>query len=177
MGINDLPLTPELIAALYPETLVSGNLMESAGKPRETPQQDLSPAPVYPFLGMNKRSICFLVNYPDDPFIPDEQLAFIEKILTVCKCSMEDIALINTSPHSIRLEELKRQVHPEIIFLWGIRAATAGIKENLKEFSITAIDGISVIPVLTPELMNQESTEGKELKTRLWACLRKLFSL
>lgn len=177
MGINDLQLTPELIAALYPETLVCGPDETNERQAAETKQQPLPPAPVYSYLGKNRRSICFLVSYPAVPFIPDEQLAFIIKILTVCKCSMEDIALINTAHHTISLEALKNQLHPEMIFLWGVPASVIGLNNNPEELSIYAADGISVIPVSNPELMNGETEESKQLKKRLWVCLQKLFSL
>jgi hypothetical protein len=177
MGINDLQLTPELIAALYPETLVYGMDLESDTHSGEKPQQHGSPAPVIPFLGKNNRSICFLVNYPGVPFIPDEQLAFIIKILTVCKCTMGDIALVNAAHQTLDLEGLKKQLHPEIIFLWGVPASSAGIKNKMKEFNVSILDGISVVPVLTPELMTGETAESKDLKKRFWACLQKLFNL
>jgi hypothetical protein len=173
MGINHLQLTPELIAALYPESLVAG----IDPQPVEKAAKANGSAPAYPFLGKNNRSISFLTHYPDGGFLPEEQLVFLQKILTACKYSLDDIALINTSKLSFELAELRIQFHPLIIFLWGIQPASVGLTPDLPDLRISLLDGISVIPVLSPGLMSSDKPEGIELKKRLWACLKKLFTL
>jgi hypothetical protein len=158
MGINHLQLSPELIAALYPETLVAGK-------------------DGYPYLGENRRSISFLMNYPDHAFLPDEQLVFLEKMLSACKCNLEDIAILNTATHPVQFTPFIKQMHPGIIFFWGIRSESVGLVTHLKDFDITPLGDISVISVPTPDIMSGNSPEGLELKQRLWACLKKLFNL
>ncbi len=86
MGINDLQLSDEMIAALYPETLVGKDVRPRQKKSGETSITSAKLLTRYPFLGKNLRSICFLVSYPDDEFIPGEQLIFLLKILQACKC-------------------------------------------------------------------------------------------
>jgi len=175
MGINHLRLSSELIAALYPESLVAGNDTAPVKKPGKTsiPVQ----ATFYPFLGGNLRSICFLVHYPDGEFLPEEQLVFLKKMLGACKYSLDDIALVNTALSLFDFAELRKQLQPRIIFLWGISPVSIGLKPGLPDFIISQLDGISVIPVMSPELMSGDDGEGIELKHRLWACLKKLFSL
>jgi hypothetical protein len=177
MGINDLKLSPELIAGLYPECLVAGNdpvpvkIATKPGKPVAVPTT------LYPHLGKNLRSVCFLTFYPEGDFLPGKQLAFLEKMLAACKYSLDDIALINAANISFDLAELRIQLQPRIIFLWGIPPESVLLKPGLPDFSISLVDGISVIPVSSPELMTGNSPQGVEFKQRLWACLKKLFSL
>jgi hypothetical protein len=128
-------------------------------------------------LGKNKRSISFLADYPDHDFIPEEQLVFLQKMLSACKCSLDDIALVNTAPTEGQFAELKKRLQPYIVFLWGVPTTSIGLKQGLPNFSISKVDGISVIPVPNPDLMSGDSPLGLELKQRLWACLKKLFSL
>jgi hypothetical protein len=156
MGINRITLTSELIANLYPETLVVENC---------------------PFLGTNRRSISFLVYCPDHDFLPEEQLVFMNKMLSACKLEMSDIVLLNIARLDLSFEELKVQFHPRIIFLWGIRPAFFSLDSALPDFNVTVLDGISIIPVLSPEIMCIEGPSGHELKSRLWICLKKLFNL
>ncbi len=156
MGINHIRLTPELIANLYPETLVAEN---------------------DPFLGRNRRSVSFIVHSPDYDFLPEEQLVFINKMLSACKLQMNDIVLVNIARLNLSFEELKVQFQPRIIFLWGIRPAFFNLDSALPDFNITVHDGMSIIPVLSPELMCIEGSAGHELKSRLWICLKKLFNL
>ncbi len=156
MGINHIRLTSELIATLYPEALVAENDA---------------------FLGTNLRSISFLVYCPDHDFLPEVQLVFINKMLSACKLEMNDIVILNIARLNLSFEELKVQFQPRIIFLWGIRPAFFSLDSALPDFNITVQDGISIIPVLSPELMCIEGPAGHELKSRLWICLKKLFNL
>jgi hypothetical protein len=162
MGINQLTLSPELISMLYPESMV----VEKDGV-----------APAYPILGKNGKSICFLVSHPDHDFNSTEQYAFISKILAACKCSMDDIALINTARHPVTLHGLKNQLHPKIIFLWGSRPATIGEISDFQDLTISEFSGISVIPVFSADLMMGDNPAGLARKQQLWVLLKKLFNL
>ena len=177
MGINHLRLSSELIAALYPESLVAGNEPISAKENVMTPKLVADKTPVYPFLGENNRSICFLANYPAEDFLPAEQLGFLNKMLAACKLNLNDIALLNIAHVAFDLAELRVQLQPRIIFLWGITPKSVGLKPSLPDFTISTFDGISIIPVLSPDLMSGNHMEGTELKQRLWSCLKKLFTL
>ena len=177
MGIDNIQLSPELIAALYPETLVAANDLVAAGIFKKTALPEKSPVSPYPYLGKNLRSIIFLVDYPDQEFIPEHQLAFLRKILAACKCSLDDIALVNTSSCQVQLNELIIQFHPRIIFLWGVVPAITTRFQGLQDLTVSYIDGISIVPVLQVNIMNSDNEKGLELKQRLWACLKKLFNL
>jgi hypothetical protein len=175
MGINDLLLSPELIADLYPDSLIDG--YEPAKENVRNPKPVADTPVIYPFLGENFRSVCFLTHYPEGDFLPADQLRFLQKILAACKLSLNDTAILNIAHITFDLAELRLQLHPKIIFLWGISSLSAGLKSDLPDFSISMIDGISVIPVAGPELMSGSGTEGTEFKQRLWISLKKLFTL
>jgi hypothetical protein len=184
MGINHLRLSSELIAALYPESLIAGNEratvkenVRNSNENARTPKPVADKMPLYPFMGENNRSICFLANCPEEDFLPAEQLGFLIKMLTACKLSLNDIALLNIAHLAFDLAELRVQLHPRIIFLWGMPPVSAGLKSGLPDFNISVFDGISVIPVLSPDLMSGNRPEGTEFKQRLWICLKKLFTL
>jgi len=177
MGINDLQLSPELIAAWYPEILVTHRDPAppvSSASPGET--RPVEPA-VYSFLGMNRRSICVLVHYPDDEFIPEDQLIFLQKILEACKCSLDDIALINTNQQPLELERVKNQFNPNIIFLWGSLPEVPGLQKPLQDMAVTLWENIIVLPVTQADLMSRNNPEGQELKRVLWTSLKKIFNL
>lgn len=177
MGINHLRLTSELIAALYPESLVEeidpALLKENVRISK--PVADKIPA--YHFLGENNRSICFIANYPEGDFLPADQLDFLKKMLAACKLNLNDIALMNIARSPFDLADLRVQLHPRIIFLWGIQPESVGLKSGLPDFNISMFDGISVVPVLRPDVMSGNHPDSTEFKQRLWICLKKLFTL
>jgi hypothetical protein len=177
MGINHIRLSSELIAALYPESLVGGEEPVLIKENVRISKPVADKTPTYPFLGENNRSICFLANYPEVDFLAAEQLVFLQKMLAACKLNLNDIAILNIAHVGFDLAELRVQLHPQIIFLWGTSPASVGLRSGLPDFNISILDGISVIPVLNPGLMSGNSPEGTELKQRLWVCLKKLFTL
>jgi hypothetical protein len=175
MGINHIQLSRELIAMLYPESLVSENDTEPAGLKFKSP--DVAPQPVYDFMGKHQRSVCFLVDFPGQEYMPQDQLQFLNRILDACKYSLDDIALVNAARAPVLFADLEKQLKPRILFLWGIRPESIGLDGNLPEFSISMVENISVIPINKPELMTQNSPEGLKGKQLLWICLKKLFNL
>lgn len=177
MGINQLRLSAELIAALYPESLVLPDNGEQVRIPGDPRRDTLLKNTDYPYLGKSLRPICFLVSYPEDEFIPPVQLAFLQKILSACKCSLDDIALINTSRTPVDLEALKHQLNPEIVFLWGDRPVVTGIHQNFPDMIISSWQNMTILPVLNANLMCRDSPESVEPKRKLWISLKKLFNL
>jgi hypothetical protein len=177
MGINDLQLSPELIAALYPETLVTERNPMPVSSPARPGETRPVKTTIYSFLGMNLRSICVLVSYPNDEFIPGDQLVFLQKILEACKCSMDDIALINTHRQPLDMEKLKNQFSPQVIFLWGSLRDIPGLQNPLPDMAVTLWENIIVLPVAQADLMSRNGPEGQELKRILWTSLKKIFNL
>ena len=177
MGINEIQLTPELIALLYPESLVAMEGVFNVKKPVKPANATPEAVTTYPFMGKNHRQISFLVHNPGGDFLPEDQLVFLQKMLAACKYSLDDVALLNTAKIPFDLAQWRLQLTPRIAFLWGITPASVGLKPGLPDFAVSQLDGISVVPVLSPGLMSGINPEGTEYKQRLWACLKKLFIL
>jgi len=177
MGLNQLQLSPELVATLYPESLVL--------VPDEKKEKILAPfrelptvqEPVYSFLGKNLQSICILVSYPEEKFMPDGELLFLKKILTACKFSLDDIALVNTKQLPVSPEAIKKQFLPHNIILWGDSVHHFSTDISLRDMVISPWGNISVLPVFKAGQMSIDSPESTELKKALWVSLKKLFNL
>ncbi len=167
MGINNIRLSPSLLAALYPDSLV---MVKNQDKRIEA-------AAGYRFLGNNLRKISILVHYPGLVFLPDAQLEFLGKILSPCHLTIADVALLNNAVNPIKMQELQKHLKPQTVFICGINPASLGISDQLEPFTITVQHGVStlLLPALTD--INRETPEGKQYKKQLWACLQKLFKL
>jgi hypothetical protein len=186
MGINDIKLTSELLAALYPDSLVlvpdqqqriSEEMPEKAEKKREEKSEKKPLAPVYRFLGNNKRRISVIVHHPEAVFLPEEDLAFLGKMFSACHCAIEDIAVLNTFTTPLEFTELKKQLNPEKLLLCDLPAASLNIPELTESFTVTSFQDVSVLMLPSLSSVNQDTAEGIQLKKKLWSSLKKLFSL
>lgn len=167
MGINNIRLSPSLLSALYPDSLV----ME------KTPEKRIQAPAGYRFLGNNLRRISFLVHYPDFVFLPDDQLEFLGKMLSPCHLTVGDVSVLNNAIYPVEIKDLNEQLKPQTLFICGIDPASLGLRDPLKPFTITAQQGISTLLIPSLSNINQETPEGKQYKKQLWGCLQKLFSL
>lgn len=130
-------------------------------------------APPIRYLGNNNERITILVHYPEEPFIPEEQLAFLGNILGACKLNIGDTAIVNTGRQPADLGSLKEELNPRQLILLGDHSAITG--EAF--FVIKDREGISVLTAPPLETLNQDTATAKALKGRLWQCLKQLFKL
>jgi hypothetical protein len=177
MGINELKLTPELITAWYPDILVTSRNQAPADENVKSRNSQQSQTIVESYLGKNLRSLCVLVESPDDVFMPGEQLVFLQKILAACKYSLDDIALINICRNPVTMDDLKNQFHPDIIFLWGNLPVIAGFPEPMPDLTVTTWGNIKLLYVAQADIMSKDGSEAQALKRILWNVLQKMFSL
>jgi hypothetical protein len=176
MGINEIRLTPELIAAWYPETLVTIDQTPDVEIVKSRNGQN-SKTRIETFLGKNLRSISVLVESPKDEFMPEEQRVFLQKILAACKYNLDDVAIINTYLHPVSFEILKQQFHPDIIFLWGCLPTFTKLPEHLPDLTAVTWENTKLLYIAQAEFMSRESPEAQGLKRLLWNALQKIFNL
>jgi hypothetical protein len=167
MGINNIRLSPELVAALYPESLVLVNGTSTIAQPSDN----------LPFLGKNLRKICFIVHNPETEFLPDNQLGFLSKMLAACHCSLNDIALLNAAGAPLSLQAIKTRLNPEMLFLCGVSPGSLDLPETLQTFALQNIQGVLVLPLPSLSLLSAQTAEAGLLKKKLWICLQKMFGL
>jgi hypothetical protein len=177
MGINEIKLTPELIAVWYPETLVTTVDPAPVGEAVDSRDGQISKTLVKDFLGKNLSSIIVLVESPEDEFMPEEQKVFLQKILAACKYSLDDVAIINTYLNPVTIENLKQQFHPDIIIFWGSMPAIAGLPKHLPDMTAVTWENTKLLYIAQADLMSRDNAEAQGLKRLLWNALQKIFNL
>ena len=177
MSLNDIELPGFIIAGLYKNTLVAGT--EKAIK--ETIVEKIINKPVenknYKFLGINNKKITFIVNASDAVFVPEKHLALITKLLEACKMNIGDVAIVNHFSSPVIINDLKKQLFPETLVLFGVEPTLIKLPISFPQFKTQAYDGCTYL--FSPSLseLDQPTEEGKLLKSKLWVCLRKLFDI
>lgn len=175
MNLNDMELPASLLTGLYKTHLVE----EATPVKKETaPVAKLSKSATegIQYLGKNQKGVCILVNYPKDVYLPDEQLNFLTAILQACKLNLGDVAIVNHSRHKVSFEELRRQLGCRQLLLFGVAPAATGLPE-MELFTLNEADGCGLLASPAAEQLNSNTAESKQLKSRLWLCLKQLFNV
>ena len=84
MSLNQIQLTNQQLASFYPDVLIESTT--ASPMPR---QQAVK------FLGKNAKNIVLLVSNDTVPFLQDDELSFLTNILSACKLSLVDVAIVN----------------------------------------------------------------------------------
>lgn len=139
-----------------------------------TPVKTSAPA-AYKILGNNKKQVTVVVNCPNDVFVPEDDLAFLTKMLGACKLNMADVAIINHATAAVAIEKVKLQLQPKYLLLFGIEPGTIQLPISFPPFKEQPYAGTTYL--FTPALseLNVETEDAKVLKRKLWDCLKRIF--
>ena len=126
------------------------------------------------YLGNNKRSILVVVSYAGSAYLPDEELNFLTKMLTACKLSLDDVAIVNSAHYPDRqAREYQQFFRSSIVFLFGPDPVSFGLPVSFPHYQVQAVAGTTYL--FTPPL--EERHRDDLLKSKLWVCLKRIFSL
>lgn len=166
MGLNDIVLPAQTIASLYPDSLVAP----------ERPAGRSATGNEIRFLGKNGRHICFLVAYDRETFLPDGPMETLTKILSACKMTMEDVAVVNSSNQPLHIDTLRDQLKPDKLIMLGVSPATIRLPIQFPEYRPQPYAGCTFLLADALDTMENPG-EGRKLKMQLWNSLKELFEL
>jgi hypothetical protein len=183
-SIPSSPAKPSLgsIAATMSQTAVAKTpspvtAQQPTAPPTAAPQPTPETSAPYKTLGNHRRKITILVNAPGSPFLPDNQLSFLTKILEACRLNMGDVAIVNHAPAPVNITALRAQLQPSVILLFGLEPTTIRLPINFPVFKLQLYDQCTYLSAPALDLLVQTSEESKLLKSKLWLCLKSLFEV
>jgi len=166
MSLDNIQLPPTLIQSLYSKSLYDLKTGE--------PGSDIIAAGSIGFLGSNQKKIAILVNSAEAIYLPDDELNFLLGILTACKLSMADIALINVSKNpGLAYTDITEQLKAEKVFLFGVDAATLKLPLQFPHYQVQRYNNQVYLTSVSLTGLQKD----KEEKMKLWNCLKNIFSL
>ena len=125
------------------------------------------------YLGLNKKQILFLVNEADNKYLPENQMQMLTNLLTACHLSMEDVALVNYAHCSqFTFADFIEHLNTKKFLLFGIAASDLNLPFNIPDFQIQAFEEQKYL--FNPSI--ERIFNDVSLKSKLWGCLKKLFS-
>jgi hypothetical protein len=169
MSLNTLELSDRLLADLYKNHLI-GSTGVLSPKPAGASANKIS------FLGNNRSNTAVFVKYPQQTWLPDEDLQFLIKMLAACKMTLTDVAIINISKQQVRFNDLQ-DFAPKYVLLMGVEPSELELPMNFPAFKLQSYAGSTYLLSAPIHEINQDSTAGKTLKMQIWNCLKQMFEV
>jgi hypothetical protein len=166
MSLDNILLPDMVLQDLYSKSLYD---LET----NKSDLDDIQPGNIS-FLGSNQNHITILVNSDAAIYLPDDELNFLLGILTACKLSMADVALVNLDKNAdITYSILTDQLKAKKVFLFGLNAATIELPLQFPHYQVQQFNN----QVYLSSVSLSEMQANKEEKMKLWNCLKKIFSI
>ncbi|MFN8251965.1 MAG: hypothetical protein U0V75_08805 [Ferruginibacter sp.] len=166
MSLDNIHLPAIVLQDLYKNSLVDLN-----NNQHESMESTDSGA--LPFLGNNQKSICIAVNDKDALYLSDELLNFLLGILSACKLSMADVALINAAKNNFSYRDVQEQFHAVTVLLFGIQPGQLQLPMQFPYYQLQKFN--NQVYLAAPDLQNLQ--QDKAEKTKLWNSLKQVFNL
>ncbi|MGF7232292.1 hypothetical protein [Arachidicoccus sp.] len=182
----DTQLPDFIIAQLYKDNLVvmlPDKTLAPASKPLlkdkeiNTSKNTFSNQGKKWWFGNNAKNITIVVEDATNVFIEDNTLAFLSTILSACKFSLEDVAIVNIAKTATDFEEIKNILGSKYVLFLGTtpQQVSLAIQPNL--YQDILYQGCHLVFSSQLETMMKQGAEAKAEKGKLWICLKKCFNI
>jgi len=176
MSLNDIDLGPKILADLYKNSLIAEPPALKPAREKSVNQSITDLAPPIRFFGKNSKNYCFLVSYPNEPFIPDDKMEVLIKIMQACKITLEEIALVNVAGDPPTIESLRTALQPQKMVLLGVSPTDIRLPMQFPLYKPQPYAGCTFL--YSDSLDGMDSSEsGRRIKTSLWNSLKEMFGL
>ena len=193
MSFHKITLPDLLLADLYKEGLVvlPGEVPQSrdlqltekndeavtvSPAQKEKPGKKEASKPLS-YLGSNKKNISIVVKDEAAIHLQDELLDILSAILSACKLNLADVAIINSYTQEVNDNVLRKELQPSSVILFGVETSQAGLPFSIPDYKIQQFNNCAYLQSASLEKMKGNSTEAKLEKSKLWVCLKNLFSV
>ena len=166
MSLDNIELTPFLIQELFKNSLVE---FYDRAPTQKTKQ-------VLPFniLGNNKSRVIIIIENDETVYLPDTQLNFLLGILSACKLTMDDVAILNIKKNkAVTYKAIELELKAEKIILFGVSAVQIELPIEFPNYQIQQYNNQSYVSAAPLSHLQDDKAE----KTKLWTCLKQLFSI
>ncbi len=166
MSLDNIQLADITLLELYKNSLVEERSKKATAK-------KIAPS-VLNVLGKNLKKITLVVQNNDIAFLTDEELNFLLGILTACKLNMDDVAILNLAKNkNVEYDRIEKELDAEKIFLFGVDPGDINLPLSFPNYQAQQYKNQLYLSAPPLSDLQHDKTE----KTKLWACLKKIFSV
>ncbi|MEI9935243.1 MAG: hypothetical protein WDM71_10440 [Ferruginibacter sp.] len=165
MSLENIQLPPVVLQELFKTSLIQEDNTQ--------PAIESSKKTGLTILGNNKKNICILIENNEAVYLPDEQLNFLVGILSACKLTLDDVAIINIKNKLLLYSTLVNELKAEKIFLFGVDPSKIELPLTFPYYQVQKYNEQEYLSSPSLVLLQNDKTE----KTKLWFCLKQIFSI
>ena len=166
MSFDTIQLPPFIVQELFKNSLIELNN-------NQTLSQSSTEQP-FTTLGNNKKEILILISNDESLYLPEDEFNFLTGILTACKLTMDDIALLNIKKNkNCNYKSITKALKPAIFILFGVKAHEIELPLSVPDYQIQVYNDQTY--VFSPALPILSNDRNEKLK--LWDALKKIFSI
>lgn len=166
MSLDNIQLPGIVIQDLFKKSLVDLKT-EQAAAPSDS-------ASSIAWLGKNGQKVAILVHSPESLYLPDHELEFLMGILTACRLTMADVALVNLHRYpSLDYKALTSATEAEKVILFGITPDSLQMPLSFPPYQVQRYN--NQVYLASPPLPALQADRME--KSKLWTCLKQIFSL
>lgn len=164
MSLDNIQLSTYLLHNLYNKSLVDL-------EPEQQIKDSLLTNTIK-YLGKNEKSLIILVKDEKNVFLDDEDLNFLIKMMSACKVTLGDMALINIyNEHQVNYQLIMQELKPEKIIFFGPKPQQLSFPLEFPLYQLQRYNKQVYLSAPSLDILKN----NKEEKTKLWACLQQLF--
>ena len=172
MSLQNLQLPASVLIDLYTNHLIANSI--DASQKIET--HKVSPVALHS-LGGNAKRITIVVAEESQTYMRDTDLEWLQKMLLACKLTLGDVAIVNLHSKNSNIGFIRQQLKPEKIILLGPSPTDLQLPLNFPQFKIQEHGNCQYLYAPSARELNQETKEGKVLRSKLWVSLQQLFEV
>lgn len=166
MGLNNIELQPPILQEFYKKSLVEIKSNNKALKPVS--------ASSLAILGKNMKGIVLVINNSEVAFLADDELNFLLGILSACSLNMDDVGILNINKYAdTDYKGIAEELKAEKVFLFGVDPATIKLPLSFPHYQVQRYNGQVYLASPALQAIQNDKTE----KTKLWNCLKQIFSI
>ena len=166
MSLDNIHLPAIVLQDLYKNSLIELD----SGTEEKTIEKNASIA----FLGNNQQQVTIVVNDTTSIYLPDEELNFLMGILSACKLSMADVALVNIAKTgTLTYTKIEEELNAGTILLFGVEPVQLQLPLQFPQYQIQKFNNQVYLAAPALTIIAADKAE----KTRLWGRLKQIFSI
>jgi hypothetical protein len=172
---EEMPLTKEKnsISVEAPTSIANTSLLPELTTVAEPENNTIA----IKYLGNNAQQICIVVQQANQVHISEESLALLTKMLSACKLTLNDVAIVNTATNAVTIHLLQEQLQVKKLLLFQVSTQQLNIPFAIPNYKLQSYNGYTVVQAVALEQMLGETAAEKMEKKQLWQCLQQLFNL